>query len=774
MSSTRAPGEALLGEDLGGHRAAARRGCGRRRAAARCGAAGHGAEPSRPPGGLAAPRRAVCTVWFIRRLDEDVDRHRVPERLAGPASCTPAPRPASTGSRSSSPTSSPRRRAPRRSGRSPTGSGSRSTSTSRSATPRASARTSSRDVLRRAEAKFALMQRLGIDTMLVCSNVGTATVDDDDVSADQLRRLGDLARGYGVRIAYEALAWGRYVDDYRRAWRIVRAGRPPGRRHLPGQLPHPLPRPRPRGDRGDPRREDLLPPARRRSRALDGRAVVEPPPPAVPRRGQLRPHRLPRATCSPPATTGRCRWRSSTTPSGRPTPSGPPGRRSARCAGWPTGAGAGSEAGPSSPPPGWPSRPGYDFVEVRAADTEPRRGAARPARLHVPRPAPQQGGPAVDPGRGAGRPQRAARRAARPRWPRSASRSPTPTRRPPTRGAAAGAARPPHGRTPARRSCAAFTAPDGTEVFLGRRAGLGRREFDGGRPARPRPARLSPRSTTSTWSSRGSTTTRRCCSTAACSSLETAGVDRGRRPGGAGPQPGDALDRRPACGSPLNLLPAGLTPGSPQHVAFACDDIARRWRGRRGRAACGSLPVPDNYYDDLDARFDLDPELLAHAARARRPLRPRRRRRVPALLHRAPSARCSSRSSSAAAGTTATAPPTRRSGWPPARLTLSYPAWSFLPPIDDQMPVRRSVQRPADALGRDLQRGDQPGAVALEARHDDAEGGDDRPRRRRRGPAPPPSRRRASSPRPWWRSRRGVPAAELVAQPRRLGDACTA
>ena len=76
-------------------------------------------------------------------------------------------------------------------------------------------------VLRRAGAKLALMQRLGMDTMLVCSNVATATIDDDEVSASQLRRLGDLAGRYDVRLAYEALAWGRFVDDYRRAWRIV-------------------------------------------------------------------------------------------------------------------------------------------------------------------------------------------------------------------------------------------------------------------------------------------------------------------------------------------------------------------------------------------------------------------------------------------------------------------------------------------------------------------------------------------------------------------------
>lgn len=76
-------------------------------------------------------------------------------------------------------------------------------------------------VLHRARAKFRLMQRLGMDTVLVCSNVATAIVDDDAVSADQLRRLGDEAQAHGVRIAYEALAWGRYVDDYRRAWRIA-------------------------------------------------------------------------------------------------------------------------------------------------------------------------------------------------------------------------------------------------------------------------------------------------------------------------------------------------------------------------------------------------------------------------------------------------------------------------------------------------------------------------------------------------------------------------
>lgn len=81
--------------------------------------------------------------------------------------------------------------------------------------------------LRRAEAKFDVMQRLGTDLILLCSNVATATIDDDEVAARQLGALADLAASRGIRIAYEALAWGRYVDDYRHAWRLIQlADRP--------------------------------------------------------------------------------------------------------------------------------------------------------------------------------------------------------------------------------------------------------------------------------------------------------------------------------------------------------------------------------------------------------------------------------------------------------------------------------------------------------------------------------------------------------------------
>jgi 4-hydroxyphenylpyruvate dioxygenase len=48
-------------------------------------------------------------------------------------------------------------------------------------------------------------------------------VDDDALAAEHLSRLADLAQESGIRVAYEALAWGRHVNTYDHAWRIVEA-----------------------------------------------------------------------------------------------------------------------------------------------------------------------------------------------------------------------------------------------------------------------------------------------------------------------------------------------------------------------------------------------------------------------------------------------------------------------------------------------------------------------------------------------------------------------
>jgi sugar phosphate isomerase/epimerase/4-hydroxyphenylpyruvate dioxygenase-like putative hemolysin len=76
--------------------------------------------------------------------------------------------------------------------------------------------------LRRAERKFAVLEELGVTTLLVCSSESPDAVDDDELAAEQLRELAERAARRGLRIAYEAQAWGRHVNTTAHAWRIVR------------------------------------------------------------------------------------------------------------------------------------------------------------------------------------------------------------------------------------------------------------------------------------------------------------------------------------------------------------------------------------------------------------------------------------------------------------------------------------------------------------------------------------------------------------------------
>ena len=74
----------------------------------------------------------------------------------------------------------------------------------------------------RAQHKFDLMQELGTDLLLICSNVSPASLGGIDRAAADFRALGELAASHGLRVGFEALAWGRHVNDYRDAWEIVR------------------------------------------------------------------------------------------------------------------------------------------------------------------------------------------------------------------------------------------------------------------------------------------------------------------------------------------------------------------------------------------------------------------------------------------------------------------------------------------------------------------------------------------------------------------------
>jgi 4-hydroxyphenylpyruvate dioxygenase len=74
----------------------------------------------------------------------------------------------------------------------------------------------------RAERKFDLMQELQTDLLLICSNVSPASLGGIDRAAADFHALGEAAARRGLRVGYEALAWGRHVSDYRDAWEVVR------------------------------------------------------------------------------------------------------------------------------------------------------------------------------------------------------------------------------------------------------------------------------------------------------------------------------------------------------------------------------------------------------------------------------------------------------------------------------------------------------------------------------------------------------------------------
>ncbi|WP_453911703.1 TIM barrel protein [Tsukamurella soli] len=75
--------------------------------------------------------------------------------------------------------------------------------------------------MRRLERKFDVMDQLGCDLVLVCSSPLPTASRDDAQLVDQLGAAAELAAARGKRIAYEALAWGTHVGRYRHAYELV-------------------------------------------------------------------------------------------------------------------------------------------------------------------------------------------------------------------------------------------------------------------------------------------------------------------------------------------------------------------------------------------------------------------------------------------------------------------------------------------------------------------------------------------------------------------------
>ena len=57
----------------------------------------------------------------------------------------------------------------------------------------------------------------------VCSNASADSLGDRQILIDDLHLLAERAGARGLRIGYEALAWGRHVNTYQQVWDIVRS-----------------------------------------------------------------------------------------------------------------------------------------------------------------------------------------------------------------------------------------------------------------------------------------------------------------------------------------------------------------------------------------------------------------------------------------------------------------------------------------------------------------------------------------------------------------------
>ena len=76
--------------------------------------------------------------------------------------------------------------------------------------------------LERAERKFDVMHELGTSMVLVCSSVQPDAPGDVAQLAEQFHQLAEHAGRRGMSIAYEALAWGNQVNRFSQAWEVVR------------------------------------------------------------------------------------------------------------------------------------------------------------------------------------------------------------------------------------------------------------------------------------------------------------------------------------------------------------------------------------------------------------------------------------------------------------------------------------------------------------------------------------------------------------------------
>src|SRR5205814_4139084 len=72
-----------------------------------------------------------------------------------------------------------------------------------------------------AKAMLEMCHALGSRVLLACSSTSAHASGETDFLKKDLQKLAMLAVPLGIRIAYEALSWGRHVNLLTQAWEIV-------------------------------------------------------------------------------------------------------------------------------------------------------------------------------------------------------------------------------------------------------------------------------------------------------------------------------------------------------------------------------------------------------------------------------------------------------------------------------------------------------------------------------------------------------------------------
>ena len=72
-----------------------------------------------------------------------------------------------------------------------------------------------------AKAMLSICRALGSTLLLACSSNSAHASGDPVVLIKDLQKLANLAVPLGVKVAYEALSWGRYVNQVAQSWELV-------------------------------------------------------------------------------------------------------------------------------------------------------------------------------------------------------------------------------------------------------------------------------------------------------------------------------------------------------------------------------------------------------------------------------------------------------------------------------------------------------------------------------------------------------------------------